>query len=189
MNVIGPPRSAIKTGTKKQLGLKRKEKFAQLSPEEQETKRAKQRAASARCRAKYRDKYNEAARIAVAATRKADPAKHYAKRAQYEEENFEKIAARQKLYRTEIAPEKERERAGMVFAAGQTIASMRQEQKGLCAICERRLQTGRHTCVDHCHKTGKVRGLLCHKCNKGIGFLDDNPDILISALEYLLERN
>lgn len=40
-------------------------------------------------------------------------------------------------------------------------------------------------CIDHDHKTGKVRGALCHPCNRGIGQLQDSPEIVRSALRYL----
>jgi len=39
--------------------------------------------------------------------------------------------------------------------------------------------------VDHCHTTGKIRGLLCSGCNTGIGKLKDSPEILSKAIEYL----
>lgn len=39
--------------------------------------------------------------------------------------------------------------------------------------------------VDHCHSTGKVRGLLCHNCNRALGLFKDNPDVLIRAAEYV----
>ena len=39
--------------------------------------------------------------------------------------------------------------------------------------------------VDHCHKTGKIRGPLCGKCNKGIGMFDDNLELLQKTLLYL----
>lgn len=58
-------------------------------------------------------------------------------------------------------------------------------QKGLCKICERQKQL----MVDHCHKTGKIRGLLCGKCNKGLGHFLDNREYLKSAIEYLGENN
>lgn len=65
---------------------------------------------------------------------------------------------------------------------------MEEKQLGLCACCHqkpnKRSQSGTLV-VDHCHQTGTVRGLLCSKCNAGIGFFDDNPDLLQLAALYL----
>jgi hypothetical protein len=64
-------------------------------------------------------------------------------------------------------------------------------QQGLCSICGRpestRTSTGnlKNLAVDHDHISGKVRGLLCHNCNLALGMFEDNPNFLISALEYL----
>jgi hypothetical protein len=57
-------------------------------------------------------------------------------------------------------------------------------QNGKCAICP---STGdsKRLCVDHDHSTGKVRGLLCNNCNRGLGLLGDSPSVLQSALLYL----
>lgn len=61
------------------------------------------------------------------------------------------------------------------------------EQDGKCAICNRTEPTGRwkRLAVDHCHKTGKVRGLLCDKCNRGMGLLEDSAQLLRNAANYL----
>lgn len=52
--------------------------------------------------------------------------------------------------------------------------SMLMIQRGLCALCDDPLKQGGSTNlnVDHCHVTGKVRGLVCHKCNMMLGFVD-----------------
>lgn len=59
-----------------------------------------------------------------------------------------------------------------------------EEQGGKCAICQIDLP---HTkpVVDHCHVTGKVRGILCHKCNSGIGMLNDDARTIERALKYI----
>lgn len=63
------------------------------------------------------------------------------------------------------------------------------KQGGRCAICsslpEERSTRCRVLSVDHCHETGKVRGLLCDPCNRGLGFLGDSEDSLAKALDYL----
>lgn len=57
-------------------------------------------------------------------------------------------------------------------------------QDGRCAIC--RKPPGRHRLsVDHCHETGRVRGLLCKKCNTGIGMLGDTEERIRAVLKYL----
>lgn len=59
------------------------------------------------------------------------------------------------------------------------------DQDGLCAICHLACVTGRKLAVDHCHSTGKIRGLLCHNCNIGIGKLKEELSILDRAKTYI----
>lgn len=58
------------------------------------------------------------------------------------------------------------------------------KQGGVCGICFCK-DKNKRLAVDHCHKTGKIRGLLCNKCNIGIGYFDDNIENLIKAANYL----
>lgn len=62
------------------------------------------------------------------------------------------------------------------------------KQNGVCAICSGEPPKNQHKTrlnVDHCHSTGKVRGLLCDACNRAIGLLKDSPDLLNKAISYL----
>lgn len=58
---------------------------------------------------------------------------------------------------------------------------MMESQGRKCRICGK----PEPTCVDHCHKTRAVRGLLCKRCNWGLGHFHDNPTLLSKAIEYL----
>lgn len=62
--------------------------------------------------------------------------------------------------------------------------AMVEAQGGKCAICNR-LPSRENLDIDHCHKTGKVRGLLCSGCNRAIGYMSDDPVRLIAAANYL----
>jgi hypothetical protein len=55
------------------------------------------------------------------------------------------------------------------------------QQEGCCKICNEH----KSLVVDHCHKTGAVRGLLCSQCNRAMGLFQDDPNRLQSAVAYL----
>jgi hypothetical protein len=73
-------------------------------------------------------------------------------------------------------------------------------QQGLCAICHERLNkpqviggpgmlgTDKQLAIDHDHKTGIVRALLCSSCNTGLGLFRDSPRLLAQAIVYLEEH-
>lgn len=62
-----------------------------------------------------------------------------------------------------------------------------ESQGNVCAICRSNNTRDKHgvMAVDHCHSTGKIRGLLCFKCNSALGNFDDNKQLLIETLKYL----
>lgn len=62
-------------------------------------------------------------------------------------------------------------------------------QGGRCAICGDPPPKGKTLMLDHCHRTGAIRGLLCGHCNSGLGFFKDNPQVLRQAIDYLMFLN
>lgn len=60
------------------------------------------------------------------------------------------------------------------------------EATEVCELCGKTNQ--RRLNIDHNHVTGKVRGLLCDPCNKGLGHFKDDPELIQKAIEYLKER-
>jgi hypothetical protein len=83
--------------------------------------------------------------------------------------------------------------AGLKYEYGITIEiynNMVAQQNGLCAICGQLPTSGRKIlCVDHCHGTKKVRGLLCHTCNVGLGYFEDDITRLEAAIAYLKKHS
>jgi len=65
------------------------------------------------------------------------------------------------------------------------LIELREKQGDVCAICKGVNANGRALSVDHSHKIGTVRGLLCGACNFAIGLFQDHPELLVAAAEYL----
>lgn len=66
--------------------------------------------------------------------------------------------------------------------------AMMEQQNEQCAICKTALQSSgnmKNTNIDHCHKDGHVRGILCGSCNRALGLFQDDVDVLQSAINYL----
>lgn len=59
-----------------------------------------------------------------------------------------------------------------------------------CAVCKTSDPGSKHRtfAVDHCHRTGAVRGLLCNNCNIGMGRLRDDPDLVLAARAYIVRH-
>lgn len=62
---------------------------------------------------------------------------------------------------------------------------MLEDQNYVCKICKKVCNTGMRLSVDHCHVTGKVRGLLCRECNSCLGKAKDDVELLEKMIKYL----
>jgi len=108
----------------------------------------------------------------------------------YNRKNFEKRNIATKIWglkNKERVENQNLKRYGIT--RGQKI-EMIEKQNYKCLICgtDLRKLPSKFIGVDHCHKTGIVRGILCSKCNNGLGCFDDNAIRLISAIRYLEGR-
>lgn len=114
----------------------------------------------------------------------------YTKR--YRKENKEKLNAANKKWREE---NKEQDNFVMETArlkrkynlAREDYETLIESQNNCCKICglPAKNNTQGKLYVDHCHTTGKVRGLLCMKCNTALGLLNDNKELLKEMIDYL----
>jgi hypothetical protein len=94
---------------------------------------------------------------------------------EWEKENPERTAERQRKYRL-------RREFGLT---PEEYDAMFKAQGGVCAVCEQpQLGDIKNLAVDHNHETGEVRGLLCNRCNPALAILDD-PAWLAAALAYV----
>jgi len=112
------------------------------------------------------------------------------RRKQWRKKNGERERAYHKDYHQEHAREhtvaKFARKAGVAFTV-EEYAAMLTAQNGVCKVCQKPSSDGKSLAIDHCHATGKVRGLLCNNCNNGLGRFKDDPVLLRSAIQYLEE--
>ena len=108
-------------------------------------------------------------------------------KADYYRKNYEKIRNKQKNY---IYDKDKAKQAQFKYLYGIGVEDYNQkkiEQDHRCMICNTQFLDSEYRLlyVDHDHNTGKVRDLLCRKCNAGLGHFNDNPELLQTALDYL----
>lgn len=108
-------------------------------------------------------------------------------RIEYRKNNVEKIREYQKQYDKDNSLKRKNSHIKRKY--GVTLEEydlMLNKQGSRCLICNRhqtevKIPFG----VDHDHKTGRIRGLLCNKCNQGLGLFNDDINILLKAIKYL----
>jgi hypothetical protein len=69
--------------------------------------------------------------------------------------------------------------------SGPEYGSMLARQIGCCAICQHPPANGNRLVIDHCHRSTRVRGLLCYRCNNLLGLARDDKATLAAAIAYL----
>jgi len=111
------------------------------------------------------------------------------KKREWRAENPEKVKKQNKKSNSKRTTEQHRKsdlrkKYGMTLEDFETMIA---KQGHLCAICSTDLSelNTKNVHIDHCHTNGHVRGILCRKCNVGLGFFMDNKENLRSAIEYL----
>lgn len=106
------------------------------------------------------------------------------------QKNSAAIRARVKVWRAAnpdkvagyVSKHKQTNRCGKYGLTPQEFNTLLRKQRGRCRICRHKLSK---PCIDHCHKSNRVRGLLCHLCNVGLGHFRDDAKLLRSAIKYL----
>ena len=128
---------------------------------------------------KKRDEYNKQ-------WQKDNPEKVSEYQKQYRKDNLEKVRGYEKQWRQNNPKHKKifdlRKKYNLSYEGW---LQMWEVQDGKCAICGNSFTKPSDAQVDHDHRTGKIRGLLCHKCNSGMGYFNDNPQIIIKVIKYL----
>lgn len=140
----------------------------------------------------YREKRNAASRAWYAANRETQREKNRIRIAELRAKDPQLFKERANEWmRTHRDRTKQHQRKKYLKSAygiaPDVVASMFDSQAGLCAICCCRLGSDSKSAmhIDHDHATGVVRGLLCVRCNIGIGMFDENADSFQRAIAYL----
>lgn len=101
------------------------------------------------------------------------------------EQHAAKLAyMRQRRTRPGQIEREKRQKLAQYGLTADAFDAMLAAQGGLCAICGDRM-AGKFLHVDHCHSSGRVRGLLCTRCNPGIGYFRESIVLLRKAIGYL----
>ena len=87
-------------------------------------------------------------------------------------------------------PEKKREqkyrtRYGITLKQYEKLLAFQNHSCAICGKKEHVRKTDKYFLVDHCHKTGKVRGLLCHRCNQALSQLNEDPSSSLKLIKYI----
>ena len=125
---------------------------------------------------------------AKAARHRANPEPARERVKKWARDNPERVAARQAEYRAngrKAAIDRRYQLKRKYGITPEEYDRLLAEQDGRCAICRRRPRDDISLHVDHDHETGRIRGLLCFRCNNALGDFEDDHDRLYAALRHL----
>lgn len=118
----------------------------------------------------------------------ADPAAHVARVKRWQQENTERLNRYRRERRNDPAVKRAERSSYLKRTYGVFIEeyeAMLALQDGGCGMCGRPPSAAISLYIDHDHRTGRIRGLLCFRCNNSLGDLDDDPDLLLAGVRYL----
>ena len=117
---------------------------------------------------------------------KENPELKHQKNIEWAKNNPQKMSAISRKYHSKNKPKEQRDKLLSRYGLTQEqydLMCLKQDNK--CSICKETCSSGKNLSVDHCHSTGKIRGLLCKKCNLGLGNFRDSLIFLENAKKYL----
>lgn len=120
-----------------------------------------------------------------------EPVQHVTRVKEWREANREHFNAYQR--RNNARPERKRKQRDTYYRrtfgiSADEFDAILEAQGGGCAICGERPTRVASLHLDHCHETGKVRGICCRSCNQGLGQFRDDPALLEAAARYLRQE-
>lgn len=111
---------------------------------------------------------------------------------EYRRKNREIILQKNRNYSKSAEQKLKRRKRDLTKTYGITFDDYKRiwfEQNGCCGICRRfQKEIKRPLFVDHCHETGKLRGLLCHNCNAALGLLKEDVTVMQNLINYTLKH-
>jgi hypothetical protein len=138
------------------------------------------------CRDGHRPECKECNLAARKAKYRENPAKEIARVRAWRRKHREQFNEYQREYRVRRAAEIREGHLRRTFGLTQAdYDELLAAQGGGCAVCGEPPPEGRSLHVDHDHATGRVRGLLCFRCNGGLGQFSDDPERLVTVIDYL----